>query len=414
MAVKVGSFAKSTAAASVDQAITGVGFKARALILWTAGNTSEDTWQDNYLAAVGFAARNASDTITVGSLALASQDGQETTNTSGGAAAKALTIVQWGETVLAEADLKSFDADGFTLTWTTNDGAAYVIHYMALGGSEITAAYVKGWATGTSNTDVAVTGVGFQPAAVLHLMGRCTAAGAAAHAALDVGAMDSGGQWSMWWLSRDNQATGLGARHASTTMVLNSTVDNGGTDFSVALKSLDADGFTVTITEGPAASRLVYSLCLAGGSYDIGNFQMAASAGDQAITGVGFQPEGVLLASINYHQTTYMTSSGGLSVGASDGTNHHGSVLNDQWGLGVTTSNSASQDSSSYALLRERAGDQGTLDGTALIKSFGADGFTLTLAGWEGTLVQDYVGYFAFSGGAVATGRVCGPAVQTM
>lgn len=55
MAVKVGSFTKSTNTSTpVSQAVTGVGFQPKALILWTAGApTSAATWTDSHRMSFG-------------------------------------------------------------------------------------------------------------------------------------------------------------------------------------------------------------------------------------------------------------------------------------------------------------------------------------------------------------------------
>ena len=62
---------------------------------------------------------------------------------------KALTVVKWGEVVVAEADLSSWDSTNFTLNWTTNDVNPFVVHYIAIGGSDVSAKVVD-WTMGTA------------------------------------------------------------------------------------------------------------------------------------------------------------------------------------------------------------------------------------------------------------------------
>ena len=76
------------------------------------------------------------------SVSTSSQDGAPTSNASTRMANKVLTMVRWGEIVVAEADLSSWNDTTFTLNWTTNDTASYVIHYIAIGGSDIQARVV--------------------------------------------------------------------------------------------------------------------------------------------------------------------------------------------------------------------------------------------------------------------------------
>jgi hypothetical protein len=120
-----------------------VGFQPRALILWTDGSaTSADTWTASRRMSIGFAARDASDVITVGSCSAADQDGVNPSTQGNRVAVKALTICQWGAATDSECDLTSFGMDGFTLNWTTNSANAYIINYMALGGDNFTNATV--------------------------------------------------------------------------------------------------------------------------------------------------------------------------------------------------------------------------------------------------------------------------------
>ncbi|NIN69481.1 MAG: hypothetical protein GTO63_33315, partial [Anaerolineae bacterium] len=77
--------------------------------------------------------------------------------------------VQWAETELAEAGMEATPWDGtnFYLNWTTNDANAYVIHYLAIGGSDVSAKVLT-WQMKTSTGDHPVTGTGFRPNLVLH------------------------------------------------------------------------------------------------------------------------------------------------------------------------------------------------------------------------------------------------------
>lgn len=391
MAVKVGSFAKSTAAASVDQAITGVGFTPKVVLLWTAANTSADTLQDNVLFAFG-ATTGASNSY---SAAIAAQDNQDTSNTSQRLAAKALTIVQWGETTLAECDLKSFDSDGFTLTWTTNNNVGYIIGYMALAGADLTNAKLVAWNTGTSVADVAVTGVGFQPDCALHFGGSLTSAGGSGGWGIfTLGAMTSSGQWANTVTLKDGAGTSTTARGWESAKCLTWVFSNAAADGSAVYKSFDADGFTVTVDNAPYASYAVVSLCLRGGNYRIGIPASYNSIGDQVVTGLGFQPEGVLFAH------AVRSGTGGiahamLGVGAADATADVGSGIYDEDAVGTT--NSVAWTATDACILAQN----GSSLAEANLKTLDSDGFTLTWVD-DDTLRP---GYFAFAGGAVAGGN---------
>ena len=158
----VGSFTKSNAVAPTSQTIAhGLGETPKAIILWTDGKTSE-SFSPSFVFGFG-----VTDGTTSRSVGTASQDNVKTSNASRRLAAKALTLVQWGQTLLAEADLSSWNATSFTLNWTTNNSTAYRIHFIAIGGASVSAKVVE-WTMPTTTGSQTVSGVGFQPDVVIH------------------------------------------------------------------------------------------------------------------------------------------------------------------------------------------------------------------------------------------------------
>jgi len=157
----VGSFTKSTSAAPVTQAVAhGVGSAPKAIIFWTNGKTSTSLGS-GFLYGFGM-----TDGTTSKSIATSSDDNQSTSRASRRIANKALTIINGSGTLQAEADLQSVDATNFTLNWTTNDSTGYVVHFIAIGGSRISAK-VLGWTMATATGNQAVTGIGFRPDVVI-------------------------------------------------------------------------------------------------------------------------------------------------------------------------------------------------------------------------------------------------------
>ena len=70
----------------------------------------------------------------------ASEDNKSSGVTSRRLANKALTIVDYSQGTVAEADLSSWNSTGFTLNWTTNTASTgHVVHYLAIGGYEVSA-----------------------------------------------------------------------------------------------------------------------------------------------------------------------------------------------------------------------------------------------------------------------------------
>ena len=126
-----GSFIKFSAVTT--QTIPhGLGQTPKAIILWTDGATNE-----NFFAGGTRFGYGMSDGTTSRSVATASQDAVTTPNASRRIANKVITIVQWGEVTVAEADLgggacaAKWDANNFCLNWTANTAAtSYVVHFI--------------------------------------------------------------------------------------------------------------------------------------------------------------------------------------------------------------------------------------------------------------------------------------------
>jgi hypothetical protein len=65
-------------------------------------------------------------------------------------------------TLSGQASVSAFNTDGFTITWNTAPGANTWVHYIALGGDDLSARAGSFNLTTTAGSQ-AVTGVGFQP-----------------------------------------------------------------------------------------------------------------------------------------------------------------------------------------------------------------------------------------------------------
>ena len=129
---KVGTFSKSTSGAPASQAVTGVGFAPTNLFL--AGIQTTASNYDTH-ARLGF---GASDGNSESSMALQDAHGQGSSSVDAvHKTSKAYVKVNNDTSSIdAEADLSSFDSDGFTLNWTTNDVANAQIAYLALAGED--------------------------------------------------------------------------------------------------------------------------------------------------------------------------------------------------------------------------------------------------------------------------------------
>lgn len=289
---KCGSFTSSGSGG--NQAVTGVGFQPKALILFTTSQTSlgVDTFgvfgmgayangQQRCIDARDFHGASAAD----GAVACETTLIYTRRNFSGGIATPTGTLI-------------SLDADGFTIQWNLGH-TGFILSYVAIGGADLTnvdlrTVTVPG-STGTQN----VTGVGFQPDALIAFGVSHTAAGGRDADPLS---------WFQGFCDGTTQgvvaaASDEGADPTNTIsvqdtgrFVLTLNAATPAVHNEASLVSLDADGFTLNwITRN--SSDIFFVLSLKGGSYKVGTGAYKTTTGTQAYTGVGFEPKGVLVMS---------------------------------------------------------------------------------------------------------------------
>ena len=167
---------------------------------------------------------------------------------------------------------------------------------------------------------------------------------------------------------------------------------------------MNADGFTLNFTNtGSAAAARVFSLALKGVNVKPGSFLKATAAAPaaQAITGVGFRPSLVMLASVQNTTSATPAVHSRFGLGASDGTTEGSSAFQDQNGAGTTVVDAIDKTSKVFMKL-----DNSTpvIDAEADLTSFGTDGFTLN---WTtNDAVQTQILYLSMSPLAVTEVRL--------
>lgn len=377
----VGSFTKTNTTGT--QAITGVGFTPKAIVFWTSGsNAASGTWDQHIYQGIGFTS-GASDSYSVSG---ASFDNAGTSSTARRIAAKAITLQldDANSSNIQEADLSSFDADGFTLNWTTNGGipalSSTEVMFLAIGGDDVSAKVVN-WTSPTSTGNKAVTGVGFEPTVVLHSLSgaETTVPSSAAGMVTSFGAMDgSGNQWTNTVGSRDGLSTTDTARYQRTDKAI-ATLRYNGVGLPVweeaEYVSMDSDGFTLNFTSAIAAAYEAFSLCLSGLDAKVGNFAKTTSGApaSQSVTGVGFEPGALLLSNVEFPASTSVVQHAYWSLGAGDGTNERVAEQNDQDAQSTTNADSLWKNDKITHM-----GDASlTTVAEADLTSLDADGFTL-------------------------------------
>src|SRR3990167_8507855 len=398
--VKKGTFYKRTSAGT--QAITGVGFQPKAILFWATLQTAVGNSIANY-TGYGF-------TAGVGSSASVSawSDRVDPSNTGRkNSVTNAIQLQTTGGTDAGQATLNSFDTDGFVLNWTSADVNPYIIHYFAIGGSDITNATTSTIFINTADTTRSVSDLSFQPDMLFFINGgNITATGTdQAIAKLGIGfgnnSTDQGGLGVLWEdgaaasdtcsIERVDQIEGL----SNTCKTIDSLAN---------ISSIDANGFTLNISDLPTAVTPVHFLALKGGSYKTGNFTKPTSASYATTTGLSFRPDGLFLLSRNKVSGTTATKDGGISMGAAASTTSSGT---DQGAISI---NEPDQDqandenknrTSTSTVFTAFEGDTDTLTGEAAFTRFNSDGFTLQWTTADAT--ADEIMYLAIGDKAPVT-----------
>lgn len=246
-------------------------------------------------------------------------------------------------------------------------------------------------AVNTSTGNQAFTGVGFQPKVVL-FWGTYETADTD-----DFGA--SGSRWFGIGLSSTSRAAiGKSQGATSTTGTSNTkcitAVTAGLTLFAADLVSLDSDGFTVNWTTAPPAAFILNYMALGGA--DLTNVFLKevtapAATGNQASTGVGFQPDSLLMFSAGLTTAaTVNTSHAIMSKGFGTSSSARGTVANTD----ITRIESTAKVLTVYS-----SGSTKSVE--ADIVSLDSDGFTLN---FTTTTSGAFVWVLCLKGGQYAVG----------
>ncbi len=160
MSAALVSFTQRSSAGS--QAVTGVGFEPKAVILWTPWRSSTGLFDGAEIC------EGASDGVKQFARCMS----VEVANAAGSVGLtfdailrRLTTTTGSAPSELCAASLTSLDSDGFTLDWSVSDAGGATIYAIAIGGDGLEAALLTG--TVPSGTTTALTGAGFEPTAVM-------------------------------------------------------------------------------------------------------------------------------------------------------------------------------------------------------------------------------------------------------
>ena len=385
-----GSFTKRTTGTG-SQSVTGIGFRPVAVIFFWTRQTAQG-FALSLNAGVGFASGPANEravSISAVNNSGRSDDGRRRSQSN------AIIFLTGGgpPTRVAEAGLTSLDADGFTLNWTTNDNQPYLIHYIALGG-DVSSAFAGTFnlATGTGNQNV--TGVGFKPDFVMFLWSYTENVDTnTSNSELGIGfAKSATERGALVNASRDNITNNLQKRWQQRTdsviLLLDPTNSPPSQDAIADFVSLNADGFTINISNRPAASTPIFYLAIKGGNHSVGAFNQRGSVGTQSIAGAGFKPEELVLASFNLVAQTGIVPGGRISFGAAKSMTNRGGIWFEDKAIDPSDTNMYTTRTSAMTLATGNGTVASVVNAQADLLSFDTDGFTLNWTTADATTRQ--------------------------
>lgn len=365
------------------QSISGIGFKPKALLIFTTGQTSQGT-TDGYNFAIGY-----SDGVRSRSIGMASDDNVTPSKDGRAFGAKVIKILGSGTpTIAAEADIVSFNADGFTLKWTTDDSNPTIIHYIALGGDDLTNVKVSSFAANKVNGNQAVTGLGFSPDLIMFMHAASTSDNStASNSYLGLGFGGTGGIGSRGAIAvegingKSPTSTWRAERTDKALVALNPAT--GAVSGEADMVSMDTDGFTINWTTHLSSTDRIYYLALRGGNYFADNvFQKPTDVAPviQSVTfnGNGFQPRELLLWSYNDLVNPGSEVNNRLSFSAATDFSQGVAWIGDSNNVSPTVTARSDMTSKIMRLATESAvGSNSSIDAESSLVSMDYTGFTL-------------------------------------
>ena len=304
---KVGTIALTTGGAGTTFVESSFGFTPKGVLFWWMGrNDGSDAigTHTTMNAFQGFGiAQSASSRYCVGqrSARISSRDDAVHVQHS--------TL----GTVNGRIDLQSLDADGLTLV-VDDDVSALRLHYLAIGGDDVTNVACGRFDIATSTGDQDVTGVGFQPDAVIFLFPNLqNLPGSVFESFMHIGFAAGATPENLVWAAYANVGSYCRLGESIAYVDTSSNVGDRG-----RVTSWLSDGFRINWTELDAiAGRDCLYMALKGGQYKVGSFSTRTDGNDITVT-PGFEARGVVLVSACRAESTADadTSDGEISFGA--------------------------------------------------------------------------------------------------
>jgi len=396
---KVGSFAVGTSASS-DVSVTGIGWQPDLVLFASTPLTSANSSQAdaNMGTGVGISASeqtsvssNSEDNQGISDSSTVTNDASVGRICAAGTTADVYSIV-----------LKSLDSDGFTVTTGSTAPNNELVFYMAMGGFDNVDQ--SNFTITASGGTVSDSGWSFQPDALIVNHGAQSYNQTGPNARLNLhfatGASEEGGAG---WGDNNGEATQDANGYISNSTVWTQQLVDGSAQGrpTAELQSFDSNGFTLNVLSTPGSNRNCYAYGLKGGSLKTGFDNTRTSTGNFSVTGLGFQPVGLAILSIN--STSFGDQAGiSFSLGFTDGTSEYMIAVWCDNGVATTNAGTRFDDDMLQATMDVAAAN--TILGSISFVSFDSDGFTLSQDDADTALNK--IVYFAFGNEAAGGGDI--------
>jgi len=252
---KTGSAAAKTTTG--NQSYTGLGFQPTCLLVWAGKfSTTPLDQSTNGNGMFGFATSSSAR----GMIAWRNQHGS---NPQVAKHRQSTQRVLGTANTFTEADLVSFDSDGFTLNFPTAGGSADVFYYLALKGPQFK---VSSFTQPTSTGNQALTGAGFTPKAALMISANDVVANndaSQAHARASFGwATGTSERSSLWIGETDNVSPTVASRNLDRSKLIKLMTEGASPTVNASADhvSFDSDGETINWTTADATARQILVL----------------------------------------------------------------------------------------------------------------------------------------------------------
>ena len=260
----------------------------------------------------------------------------------------------------------------------------------------------------TSPGSQSITGIGFQPKMLLFIGNNTTENSFLSNTDFHIGFSDGVNDKNYSSTANDAQDPVLcNSRWHTSTIFSNSTTLSFST--LMAVTSFDSDGFTVNLSIATATASVIHYIAIAGdlSNVNVGQFNAPNATGDDAVTGIGFMPDFVMLLGTNMTSDDLVSDTiSSYCVGACNG-NGDQAVSSICIQDASSPPNAARYQRTNACLAMFNTGTAASLTHEASFSSMNSDGFTLNYS--TASVANKRVAYLALKDCQTKIGTITSP-----